>query len=162
MGSISDCCHKKRRSVGKHKFEFGETNLVDDEQWFDIPRGNGAGVSSRGRYRNIHEVISTPKPRRDGYCLVQVNGKTRYVHRLLAEAAKLPRRPDQDTVDHKDGNPGNNRIDNLRWASQKEQLAYPQANNPNRKSSAPPQSMHVRGKKKAQMNGCLTPVQNQP
>ena len=61
-----------------------------------------------------------------GYFLVGVGSrKIAYVHRLVAEAF-LPNPLGATEVDHVDGNKSNNRIENLRWVSHKENI-----NNPN-------------------------------
>lgn len=46
--------------------------------------------------------------------------KTLYVHRLLMETFKPCNQMNQLTVNHKDGNKGNNDLDNLEWCSQSE------------------------------------------
>ena len=62
-----------------------------------------------------------------GYLLVGVSGsrKTVFVHRLVAEAF-IPNPLGLRDVDHIDGNKSNNRVENLRWVSHKENC-----NNPN-------------------------------
>jgi hypothetical protein len=52
--------------------------------------------------------------RDDGYLEVQIRGKHRLVHRLVLEAFVGPC-PDGMECCHDDGNPSNNRLDNLRW-----------------------------------------------
>ena len=64
-----------------------------------------------------------------GYLQVSVGRsyKIAFVHRLVAEAF-LPNPENKSTVDHIDGNKSNNRVENLRWTTQKENN-----NNPNTK-----------------------------
>ena len=65
----------------------------------------------------------------------------------MAMAFQLPRHEGQTTVDHKDGDPRNNALSNLRWASPSEQIKHSYATNAGRKSSAPKRSKPVRGRR---------------
>lgn len=56
-----------------------------------------------------------------GYCTVAISGKRYKVHRLIAEAF-IPNPENKPTVDHISRDPRDNRPENLRWATQKEQL----------------------------------------
>ena len=103
-------------------------------------------VSNLGRYRTCRGLISTPKPRTSGYVRIKINGNHHLIHRVMAVAFGLPRRDDQDTVDHIDGNPSNNRLDNLRWANRSEQVRHSYATNKTRASSAPKQSKPILGR----------------
>ena len=104
-------------------------------------------VSSLGRFKSSRGVISTPKPRKSGYVSVSCNGKSHLIHVLMAIAFGLPKRDDQDTVDHIDNNPPNNRLKNLRWANRSEQIQHSYATNKNRASNAPKRSKPVEGRK---------------
>lgn len=66
-------------------------------------------------------------PSKTGYALVTLRkeGKSvsRPVHRLVADAF-LPNPDNLLIVNHKDGNKQNNRLDNLEWCTQKENVAH--------------------------------------
>ena len=57
-----------------------------------------------------------------GYQAVRVRGKTYKVHRLVAELF-IPNPQDKRTIDHINRIRSDNRVCNLRWATQKEQIA---------------------------------------
>ena len=104
-------------------------------------------VSSFGRFRSTLGVVSTPAPQKCGYVKVMIKKKTYLIHRLIAVAFDLSRRPGQETVDHIDGNPSNNRLTNLRWASRSEQIVHSYSTNTSRLSNAGRQSKPVKGRR---------------
>ena len=61
------------------------------------------------------------------YCLINLHkNKTiqRFlVHRLVAEAF-IPKINGKDYINHKDNNPENNKVDNLEWCTQSENIQY--------------------------------------
>lgn len=97
------------------------------ETWRPISFGKVYEISSYGQVRNT----KTGKTlsgwiNEDGYRRVTLsdeNGKkkTPYVHLLVAEAFIGPRPPDQQ-VRHWDGNPLNNRLDNLLYGTPSENV----------------------------------------
>jgi hypothetical protein len=143
-GSISACCRGRTKRAGYYEFKWTEANEVLPGEVFKPYES--AWVSNFGRYRNCRGVTSTPKPRTSGYVKMQINCKSHQLHRVVAVAFGLPRGEDQDTVDHIDNDPSNNRLDNLRWASRSEQIRHSYATNRTRGSSAPKRSKPVLGR----------------
>ena len=81
--------------------------------------------------------------------LVSFNGKNKRIHRLVAKAFLPPPPSDKHTqVNHKDGDPANNRADNLEWVTPAENVQHSFDTNVERKSSAPKQSKAVLGRRK--------------
>ena len=65
---------------------------------------------------------------KDGYVRISMKNdegklKTRFIHRLVAEAY-IPNPEGLATVNHKDENKQNNRVDNLEWLSQEDNIRY--------------------------------------
>lgn len=147
-GSIRQCCSGKRPTAGGFEFKFDlpiEVPVLDGEEWREVH--GGAAVSSFGRFRSTTGVVSTPTPRCSGYVTVRIQGKGHSMHRIVAQAFNLPRREDQDHVNHKDGNPSNNCITNLEWVSVSENVQHSYATNTHRKSSATKKSKPIMGRK---------------
>ena len=131
QGHVSGCCLEKRKRAGGYEFEFDNPNepyQLPGEEW---RRHDGGGilVSSLGRVKHGYQnIVSRGCKRSDGYIVV---GKSQ-LHRLVAEAFGLPRLPGQNQVNHIDGDPSNNRVENLEWVSSQENIRHSYLNNPNR------------------------------
>lgn len=84
-------------------------------------------ISDHGGFRLVRERILRPGKNRRGYTTVLLNsyGKshTRYVHRLVIQAF-IPNLENKRTVNHKDGIKSNNKIDNLEWATDSENIKH--------------------------------------
>lgn len=107
-------------------------DAIPDELWLDV-----AGYENHYIVSNLGRVVSLKQPvrrllrfgRKESYPTVNLlkNAKqvTVCVHRLVAEAFLL-NSDNLKTVNHKDGNKENNRVENLEWASysQNNQHAY--------------------------------------
>jgi hypothetical protein len=99
--------------------------------WRPIPNFSGYEASSDGRIRS-HKRPGRPlvlKPgSRNGYPVVTIKDDSRIkrtpcVHRLVLLAFVGQPQPGQRVCRHLDGNPTNNRIENLRWGTHAENAA---------------------------------------
>lgn len=107
-----------------------------EEVWRPVPDVPGYSVSDRGRVRSEDRMIWTlqgPKRRKGrvlspvkagaGYLTVALGTYRRdYVHRLVLEAFLGPC-PEGEECRHLDGDPRNNRLDNLAWGTPEENSA---------------------------------------
>ena len=81
-------------------------------------------ITEDGRIINLkwgREV--KPQQNDKGYLRVQMVGRMRFVHRLVAEKY-VPNPDGKPQVNHKDGNKLNNHADNLEWVTNKENRAH--------------------------------------
>lgn len=106
--------------------------------WKDVQGLEGIyQVSSSGSVKRLERVVERPKmghylckekelkpsQNASGYLFVNIKGKSTNIHRLVAEAF-LPSVEGKKFVNHKDGNRLNNRIDNLEWCCQSENITH--------------------------------------
>ena len=97
-------------------------DITKVEVWTEIDVAPEYMISSFGRVRRKKPRSDGsdfyPKPGRDskGYIQVALNGKPYLLHRLLAQAF-IPNPEGKPFVDHIDGDPLNNCLSNLRWAT---------------------------------------------
>ena len=127
--------------------EGNEVDVLKGKEWRE---SKSAWVSSLGWFKSTKGVVSTPKPARSGYVSVTINRKRYLLHRLMVVAFGL--RPDseaQTTVDHRDGNRGNNRLENLRWATHSEQQRYSHASGTRASSASRLARVQIRGRQRA-------------
>tara|TARA_B100001173_G_C15994069_1_gene550229 strand:+ start:194 stop:1054 length:861 start_codon:yes stop_codon:yes gene_type:complete len=83
-----------------------------------------AQVSNLGRFRSSKGIVTTPKPRVDGYSFVQVDKNLFQLHRLIATSFELHKPPGANIVNHIDGNPKNNSLDNLEWVTHSQNIQH--------------------------------------
>lgn len=114
------------------------------EYWKDIENCKGSyQISSHGRVRHIRVVRATSRSRMVKFEILSCstngvypnvtiggrNGKRQYIHRLVAlhfiPISGSYDGADRLEVDHIDGNPLNNHVENLRWCLPKENCNYP-------------------------------------
>ena len=100
------------------------------EEWRDCIGFQNYQASNLGNIRN-KKRLNVLKPRADAInstytrFIVNVtnelgNQVNQKVHRLVAKAF-IPNPYNRTEIDHIDGNPSNNRVDNLRWSTRTEQ-----------------------------------------
>ena len=105
-------------------------------------------VSNLGRVRAATGIITEGSETPFGYRQASVNGKTHLVHRLVAKAFLPPPPSEKHTqVMHIDGDPANNRADNLGWVTRSENRLHASDTNAKRKSGAPKKSKPVLGRR---------------
>lgn len=103
-------------------------------------------ISSFGRIKTSRGITFTPNPEASGYVRVKINKKNYSMHRLVAIAFNLPRQEGQNYINHKDGNPSNNKRSNLEYVTHSENISHSFKTNTNRKSIATKQSKPVLGR----------------
>lgn len=92
-------------------------------------------------YTNTSDHPITAK-NNSGYLIMNVEGKTRTVHSLVAEAFLGPR-PEGYDIDHIDGNKTNNTAENLRYVTHTENMRSFYAQPGTRKKPAPARGRYI-------------------
>lgn len=111
--------------------------IVCTERWVGVADAPGYEVSSHGRVRSFWSTGCRPKMKDEarllslyvddlGYSTAYLSSAhkrySRKVHHLVLEAFHGPR-PDGTECRHLDGNPRNNRAENLSWGTHQENVA---------------------------------------
>jgi hypothetical protein len=116
-----------------------QTNILENEIWKDIPTeimgSTGYQVSSYGRFKNKGGVIKENYSIcTGGYYEIKIDGKHHRINRLVAQTF-IPNPENKDKVNHKDGNKLNNRLENLEWTTNQENIQHAYDNGLNKNIS---------------------------
>lgn len=89
-------------------------------EWRNIENNSNYLISNDGLVKNVktNEILKSNCNRKGGYKKVNIGGKTKYIHRLVA-IAFIPNPNNYPVVNHIDENTLNNDIKNLEWCTQK-------------------------------------------
>lgn len=79
-------------------------------------------VSSLGRVSHNGKLLKATD-RGNGYLTVHIEGKNRYLHRIIAQAF-IPNPKNKSEVNHIDGNRSNDCVENLEWVSRLENAKH--------------------------------------
>lgn len=93
---------------------------IEGEEWRDIKDMEDYQVSNKGRVKNKHNNFLMNLRDEFGYIKVSIQQNKYQVHRLVAQAF-IPNPENKPTVDHINRVSSDNNLENLRWASYKEQ-----------------------------------------
>ena len=79
-------------------------------------------VSTHGRVKDNQKHLKRVLTNQKGYLAVEVMGGIKLLHRLVMETWCICDNYENLTIDHLDHNKRNNRVDNLEWVTQEENL----------------------------------------
>lgn len=120
MVGLSDKQEQDARKAAKARWE--RSRAIFDGEWREVPSLPGYYASPDGRVRSKHKILAA-YVYRTGHLIVapSVNGKQKpvTVHRMVCEAFHGPC-PQGMECRHLDGDPSNNRSENLAWGTRLE------------------------------------------
>lgn len=80
---------------------------------------------SDGKMQKVRERIMRPVKKKTNHCTIMLHPKMvrMHIHRAVAFAFIGPPPSDRHEIAHNDGNPLNNRVENLRWTTRSDNFA---------------------------------------
>lgn len=109
------------KAVSTRKYQ---TNLIQKEVWKTSCLGEDLEVSTEGRYRWVKEPNNFYKGglSGEGYLRLTYEGKQYLIHRIILQTFKPIENWEDFTIDHKNGIRSDNRLENLEWVSNEENI----------------------------------------
>lgn len=117
----------KKQDVDKSIFSTRGASIeeLEGEEWKTLFFNNNYEVSNLGRLRNKKtKIIAKGAIKKNGYVDVSVDNQNYRLHRLVLQTWCPNENYEELTVDHINGNRSDNRLENLRWATQEENTVY--------------------------------------
>jgi hypothetical protein len=132
--AIGNCVNGLSNSAYGFAWEYEKNEDKNNEEWREIKLDNiftgeinidkKYFVSNLGRFKNSYgTIMENYKINENGYIRVYICNKIFLLHRLVA-LTFLENSENKETVNHKDGNKLNNSINNLEFATHKEQQIH--------------------------------------
>jgi hypothetical protein len=137
--AIGNCVNRLSNSAYGFRWEYEKNEDKNNEEWREINLqklfenetefDKKYYVSNLGRFKNSYgTIMENYKVNENGYIRVYIYKRTFALHRLVA-LTFLENSENKETVNHKDGNKLNNCVDNLEFATNKEQQIHKFQNN---------------------------------
>jgi len=132
--AIGNCVNGLTKSAYGYKWKYIEKNNLENEEWREIDTNKILNeenisdkkyyVSNLGRFKNSYgTIMENYKINENGYIRIYIYKQTFALHRLVA-LTFLENPENKETVNHKDGNKLNNKLDNLEFVTNKEQQIH--------------------------------------
>lgn len=138
--AILNCLRGKSSSSGGYTWEYVNKKVkienLDGEVWVslkdsvyeDVKKFTRYLVSNMARVKNQHDTLVNNRLCGNTLTVKLMNGNTAKrisLHRLVIMAFNVPNPDNKPQVDHIDSDWSNNKLDNLRWVTSKENMANP-------------------------------------
>ena len=117
----------EKQNVDKSMFSTRGTSTkeLEGEQWKPLYFNPNYEISNLGRLRNKRtKIIAKGTISKTGYVIVSVDNQNYSIHRLVLQTWCPNENFEELTVDHINGKRFDNRLENLRWATQEENTVY--------------------------------------
>lgn len=143
--NIRQACNKKCKTAYGYKWKYDEERLnkkrssLEGEIWRKHPDYSKYWISNFARvYSKKSKKYIKANKRESEYYTANLDCKTLQLHTLVVETFIGPPPPGMinPRVNHKDGNPGNNHLDNLEWISHQGNVIHGYATGLNTRAKA--------------------------